>query len=110
MEAGLRGGSLSPALPEWVSSAWYCVLGDFPELPAAVVRVTRRGGPGPPLGLAARWVSKSNLRGPQGLASCGRLSASPSEEWPNWVEPTFTCRRLGHFGLPRGQGQAQLPQ
>ena len=71
------------------------------ELPAAVVRVTRRGGPGPPLGLAARWVSESNLRGPQGLASCGRLSASPSEEQQNWVEPTFTCRRLGHFELPR---------
>ena len=70
------------------------------ELPAAVVGVTRRGGPGPPLGLAARCVSNSNLRGPQGLASCGRLSASPSEEWPNWVEPTFTCLRLGHFGLP----------
>ena len=71
------------------------------EFPAAVARVTRRGGPGPPLGLAARWVSESKLRGPQGLASCGRLSASPSEEWPNWVVPTFTCWRLGHFGLPR---------
>ena len=35
------------------------------ELPAAVVRVTRRGGPGPPLRLGARWVSESNLRGPQ---------------------------------------------
>ena len=73
------------------------------ELPAAVVGVTRRGGPGPPLGLGARWVSESNLRGPQWLASCGRLSASPSEEWPTRSGPAFTCRRLGHhdFGLPR---------
>ena len=101
-EAGLQGGSLSPALSGWVETLRGTASLVIPsELPAAVVGVTRRGGPGPPLGLGARWVSESNLRGPQWLASCGRLSASPSEEWPTRSGPAFTCRRLGHFGLPR---------
>ena len=56
MGAGLPGGSLSPASPMWaglcvVLRPWWLLS----ELPAAVVRVTRRVSPGPPLGLAARW-------------------------------------------------------
>ena len=63
--AYLRGGSLRPSLSEWLGNAWYCVLGESFRVTRRGVGVTRRGGPGPPLGLAARWVSESKLRGPQ---------------------------------------------
>jgi hypothetical protein len=69
------------------------------ELPAAGVQVAPGVGPGPPLRLEARWVSESNLRGPQGLASCGRLSASPSE----------AKSRAGAWAARVAPGRAQLP-
>ena len=71
------------------------------ELPAAMVRVTSRGGPGPPLGLAARLGIRVQPERSSGTCILWAVSASPSEVWPSWVGPTFTCRRLSHFGLPR---------
>ena len=66
MAAGLRGGSLSPALSEWFGALRGTASLVIPsELPAAASGSRAAGGPGPQLGLEARWVSESNLRGPQ---------------------------------------------
>ena len=83
----------------WRRCAWYCVLGVSFRVTHRGVRVTPGVGPGLPLRLGARWVSESNLRGPQGLTSCGRLNASPSE----------ARSRAGAWAVRVAPGRAQLP-
>ena len=83
----------------WRRCAWYCVLGVSFRVTRRGVRVTPGVGPGLPLRLGARWVSESNLRGPQGLTSCGRLNASPSE----------ARSRAGAWAVRVAPGRAQLP-
>ena len=53
------------------------------ESPAAASEPshTPREGRARCLVLAARWVSESKLRGLRWLASCGRLSAAPGDDW-----------------------------
>ena len=73
----------------------WCLLPSYPPRGSSYAR----RGSGPAVEAGARWVSESNLRGPQGLTSCGRLSASPSE----------ARSRAGAWAVRVAPGRAQLP-